>query len=365
MAPKKAAAPSASIPNVQPNALKGKTVIITGDVEGFTRVIAQKVLESAGATFAKSLNKSVNLVVLGENAGPKKLEKIEELGIESREWDDVIEEIKVDGSDDGGEAKEPEPKAEPEPKSEPESESEAESKAKGKAKKAAPAKKAAAKKEKPAAKAEPKAKTKAASAKGSASGTGLASDFSIDGKRVLVTGTVAGYTRKTANDLLESHGAEIAKTLNADLDLVILGAKPGPDKMAKIEELQLQTVQWKELGEQLGLEYGGEEDDEEEPEPQTLSGAPDSVDDTLIIITGTVDGHTRTTAEKALQEKGAKIAKTLNNTVELVVLGVNPGPDKIRKINDLGIPTCEWDDLAKKLDLPGPSEPPKKKKKKT
>lgn len=44
--------------------------------------------------------------MLGENAGPNKLEKIESLGIETQEWDDIIEEIKADGEEPAGAADE-------------------------------------------------------------------------------------------------------------------------------------------------------------------------------------------------------------------------------------------------------------------
>jgi BRCT domain type II-containing protein len=82
---------------VNPTALKGKSCIITGEIDGQTRKSAEQILINAGATIEKSLNKKVQLVVLGENAGPSKLEKIEKLGIETQEWDDLMAEIQVDG----------------------------------------------------------------------------------------------------------------------------------------------------------------------------------------------------------------------------------------------------------------------------
>jgi BRCT domain type II-containing protein len=96
MAKKGAVAP---IP-VRRDALKGKSVIITGEIDGQTRKSAEQILINAGATIEKSLNKKVQLVVLGADAGPKKLEKIEQLGLETQEWDDLIEEIKGDGGEE-------------------------------------------------------------------------------------------------------------------------------------------------------------------------------------------------------------------------------------------------------------------------
>lgn len=93
--PPKKAAPSIS---VKPDALAGEKCVITGEIDGFKRKEAEQILVDAGATIEKSLNKKVTLVILGADAGPKKLEKIEELGVETKEWDDLIEEIKGDGA---------------------------------------------------------------------------------------------------------------------------------------------------------------------------------------------------------------------------------------------------------------------------
>lgn len=96
MGPKKETAPPIA---VQPHALKGQNVIITGEIEGRSRKAAEQILIDAGAKIEKSLNKKVQLVVLGENAGPSKLEKIEEMGLLTQTWDELIEEIKATGED--------------------------------------------------------------------------------------------------------------------------------------------------------------------------------------------------------------------------------------------------------------------------
>lgn len=94
--------------------------------------------------------------------------------------------------------------------------------------------------------------------------------------------------------------------------------------------------------------------------------APQNINGKTLLITGTIDGHTRSSAQKLLEQVGGKFAKSLNKQVELVILGSDPGPDKIAKISDLGIPTVKWDDFLKSLNLSGgDAEPPKKKSKKT
>lgn len=178
---------------------------------------------------------------------------------------------------------------------------------------------------------------------------------------MVITGTIAGHDRKDAQAILEKEGAIFEKSLNKKVELVVLGENPGPDKLAKIKDLGADTIQWKEVAEKLGLELA--------PEKKVANveagDAPDSIVGKTLLITGEIDGFTRSAAQKILEGVGAKFAKTLNKSVELVVLGANAGPDKLNKISDQGIPTVEWTDLVEKLgiDLEA-SEPPKKKAKK-
>ena len=161
---------------------------------------------------------------------------------------------------------------------------------------------------------------------------------------------------------MEKAGAIFEKSLNKKVELVILGLKPGPDKLAKIKELGADTIAWTEVAKKLGLEVA--------PEKQVAhveaGDAPDFIDGKMLLITGEIDGLTRSAAQKILEGAGAKFAKSLNKSVELVVLGANAGPDKLNKIADQGIPTVDWADLVEKLGIDvQASEPPKKKTRKT
>ena len=72
-----AARPAAS----GPGALEGKTVVVTGTLEGLSRKEAQEAIKAAGGRAVSSVSKKTDLVVVGENAGAKAT-KAEQLGVE-------------------------------------------------------------------------------------------------------------------------------------------------------------------------------------------------------------------------------------------------------------------------------------------
>ncbi len=61
--------------------LEGKTVVVTGTLEGFDRKSAQAAIRAAGGKAAGSVSKSTDYLVAGENAGSKRA-KAQDLGVE-------------------------------------------------------------------------------------------------------------------------------------------------------------------------------------------------------------------------------------------------------------------------------------------
>ena len=60
--------------------LDGRTIVVTGTLEGFTRQEAEEAVRAAGGKVAGSVSKKTDFVVAGENAGSK-LTKAQELGV--------------------------------------------------------------------------------------------------------------------------------------------------------------------------------------------------------------------------------------------------------------------------------------------
>jgi len=61
--------------------LAGKTIVVTGTLENFTRQQAQRAIRQAGGKAASSVSRKTDFVLAGENAGSK-LEKAKKLGVE-------------------------------------------------------------------------------------------------------------------------------------------------------------------------------------------------------------------------------------------------------------------------------------------
>ncbi|MDQ2965339.1 MAG: NAD-dependent DNA ligase LigA, partial [Chloroflexota bacterium] len=61
-------------------ALAGRTVVVTGTLEGFSREEAEEAIRTAGGKAGGSVSKKTDWLVAGENAGSK-LAKAEKLGV--------------------------------------------------------------------------------------------------------------------------------------------------------------------------------------------------------------------------------------------------------------------------------------------
>jgi len=62
--------------------LAGKTIVLTGGLEGLSRDEAAAAAEAAGARVVSSVSKKTDFVVVGENPGTKAA-RAEELGVET------------------------------------------------------------------------------------------------------------------------------------------------------------------------------------------------------------------------------------------------------------------------------------------
>ncbi|XP_067615846.1 replication factor C subunit 1 isoform X2 [Eurosta solidaginis] len=72
---------SKEVPKGKPNCLAGLTFLITGILESLERDEAASIIKELGGKMVTTVGKRLNYLVVGEEAGPKKLVQAEELGV--------------------------------------------------------------------------------------------------------------------------------------------------------------------------------------------------------------------------------------------------------------------------------------------
>lgn len=70
---------------------------------------------------------------------------------------------------------------------------------------------------------------------------------SLDGKNVVLTGTMPGCTRASAIALLQERGAKVYALIGSDTDYVIHGWKPSRLKMSRAWDLNVPVLGWDEI----------------------------------------------------------------------------------------------------------------------
>ncbi|KAJ3312006.1 hypothetical protein HDU76_002990 [Blyttiomyces sp. JEL0837] len=86
---------SKEIPEGAPNCLDGYTFVFTGELSSITREDAQDLVKRYGGRVTTSISKKTSFVVVGADAGPAKLKKVEELKVKTLDEDALFDLIKA------------------------------------------------------------------------------------------------------------------------------------------------------------------------------------------------------------------------------------------------------------------------------
>lgn len=76
----------------------------------------------------------------------------------------------------------------------------------------------------------------------------------LDGKTVVVTGTVEGYTRNEMSALIISHGGIPGDSVTKKTDFLVIASKPGASKVNKAAQLGTKTMSADEFMRFIGNE---------------------------------------------------------------------------------------------------------------
>ena len=85
--------------------------------------------------------------------------------------------------------------------------------------------------------------------------------------------------------------------------------------------------------------------------PQVLEGM-------TVVVTGTLEGFTRESAEAAIKDRGGKSPGSVSKKTTAVVVGVGPGASKLTKAEELGIPILDEEGFVRLLEtgtVPSPT----------
>jgi DNA ligase (NAD+) len=77
----------------QTDLLKGQIFVVSGVFHQLSRTELKKAIEDNGGKVSSSISKKTNFIVAGDNMGPSKLTKAQDLGLEIISEQDFIDKI--------------------------------------------------------------------------------------------------------------------------------------------------------------------------------------------------------------------------------------------------------------------------------
>jgi DNA ligase (NAD+) len=83
-----------------------------------------------------------------------------------------------------------------------------------------------------------------------------AGGVALEGKTVVVTGTLKGFSRKEAEDAIEGAGGKVGDNVSGKTSFVVVGEDPG-SKLAKAHELGVETIDEKEFSRRVHVKERG------------------------------------------------------------------------------------------------------------
>jgi DNA ligase (NAD+) len=73
----------------------------------------------------------------------------------------------------------------------------------------------------------------------------------LEGVKIVFTGSVEGYTRNELEDLLERHGADVTSSVSGETDYLVVGENPGATKREQAQENGVETLDEDEFRERI------------------------------------------------------------------------------------------------------------------
>jgi DNA ligase (NAD+) len=158
----------------------------------------------------------------------------------------------------------------------------------------------------------------------------------------LLVGLSVRHLGAAGSVLLAGHFRDLDRIMAASADELAAVEGVGPTIGASVERF-FSLPRNREVVERLrqaGLNFQGPG----APElPPILAGMS-------IVVTGTIEGWSRESAEEAIKARGGKSPGSVSKKTTAIVLGSDPGAAKLAKANELGVPRLDEGGFARLLD---------------
>jgi len=181
------------------------------------------------------------------------------------------------------------------------------------------------------------------------------SRLSVSGKTVVLTGTVTGMDRKTAEAKLEGLGARCTSSVSKKTDFVFAMADAG-SKKAEAERLGIPV-----LTETVLFSLIGRPDSKPKPPKKPVSTqakakvaarkpeASAGFTGKTVVITGTLSQQ-RADIAALLEEAGANVTGSVSANTHYLVAGAGVGATKLDKATSLGVTIIDEATMRQMLD---------------
>lgn len=64
----------------------------------------------------------------------------------------------------------------------------------------------------------------------------------LEGIKLVITGSIEGYTREELVELLERHGADVTSSVSGETDYLVVGENPGENKRREARENDVEEL---------------------------------------------------------------------------------------------------------------------------
>lgn len=166
----------------------------------------------------------------------------------------------------------------------------------------------------------------------------------LEGKTVVLTGTLTEMKRADAKTALEGLGAKVTGSVSKNTDILVAGEKAG-SKLTKAQELGVEIWDEAKMIAVINCDDSPAASAEPKATPvaspadqseATTSTTPDKVSGRTFVITGTLNVYSRDDVKEKLEALGAKVTGSVSKNTDVLIAG-KKGGSKLDKANELGI----------------------------